>query len=141
MARASFLRLYVFGPSGYFNPFLSLYCPSTLAQSKESKGSTLLTDHRATATDRGREPGRESRVGLPVAVAARETLSVRRRTQNALFSSSAVLFLPSSWLLFFGRFSRRRRRDCYVSSLGRPPLRRLLELDCEWNCLKKKCSR
>ena len=55
MAIAGFLELYVFGPSGFWtmaplryaakcDPFLSLDCaptPSTLAQSKERKGSNF----------------------------------------------------------------------------------------------------
>ena len=55
MAIAGFLESYVFGPSGFwtmaplryaakFDPFLSLDCaptPSTLAQSKERKGSNF----------------------------------------------------------------------------------------------------
>ena len=55
MAIARFLKSYVFGPSGFwtmaplryaakFDPFLSLDCaptPSTLAQSKERKGSNF----------------------------------------------------------------------------------------------------
>ena len=57
MATARFLRSYVYGPSGFrtmaplryaakFDPFLSLDCaptPSTLAQSKERKGSNFAS--------------------------------------------------------------------------------------------------